>query len=412
MNAAVMQSLLGKRWGNDHPEFGTGPLPVEPYVSQKYFEAMRDRVFKKVWVCTGKRVEDIPSPGDYFVFEFEMVGASLIVVRGMDGKIRAHYNMCMHRGNKLTIHSRGSCKGKLVCSYHGWAYALDGKIASVTEEEMFCSMDKKSVNLVSVSVDSWAGFVFVNMDPNPKETLREYIGGVADLFEGYPFHELPVSWSYVAELQGSWAIARDSQLEGYHLKYLHKRTSPGVMSYAEDPNRHALDFKFFGRHSVGSFFGSRSEQTLPPVARLAATLSQTLGTTASALSDVNTWPKGVNPTRHKDWFFDVGYIFPNLHLIFLGHHAYIGHTFLPKSVNECRWNARAYMPAPKTLVDQWARECARTGVRDLWLEDGSTIEGTQRNLDSGVFKQMQIQDQEIMIRHATKVMDDMIGDWQ
>src|ERR1700730_5877120 len=121
MNAAVMQSLLGKRWGDDHPEFGTGPLPVEPYVSQKYFEAMRDRVFKKVWVCTGKRVEDIPSPGDYFVFEFEMVGASLIVVRGLDGKIRAHYNMCMHRGNKLTIHPRGSCKGKLVCSYHGWA---------------------------------------------------------------------------------------------------------------------------------------------------------------------------------------------------------------------------------------------------------------------------------------------------
>ena len=51
-------------------------------------------------------------------------------------------------------------------------------------------------------------------------------------------------------------------------------------------------------------------------------------------------------------------------------------------------------------------------MRDLWLEDGSTIEGTQKNLDSGLFKQMQIQDQEIMIRHATKVMDDMIGDWQ
>lgn len=412
MNTAMQMPKLPKRWTLEQPQLGTAPLPVEPYISQKYFDAMRDRVWKKVWVCTGKRVEDIPSPGDYFVWDFDMVGAQLIVVRGLDGVIRSHHNICMHRANKLTVHPRGSCKGKLVCSYHGWAYALDGKLATMTEQDMFYPTDRKSLDLNSVATDIWAGFVFINMDPNPKQTLREHLGGVVDLFDGYPFDQLPVAWSYTAQLNGAWAIGRDSQLEGYHLKYLHKRTSPGVMSYTEDPDRHSLDFKLIGPHSVGSFFGTRSEATLPPVARAAAGIGQTLGSTASALSDVNTWPVGVNPTRNKDWFFDVGYIFPNLHLIFLGHHAYIGHTFLPKTVNTSKWNARAYMPAPKTLVEQWAREGARTAVRDLWLEDGSTIEGTQKNLDSGVFKFMQIQDQEIMIRHADKVMSDMMGDWQ
>lgn len=411
MNAAV-ESKAGKRWTLEHPELGTGPLPVAPYLSQKYFDGMREKVFKKVWLCTGKRVDDIPNPGDYFIFDLVIARAQLIVVRGTDGKVRSFHNLCMHRGNKLTVHNCGNFKGKMVCSYHAWAWSLAGQLATVTEEEMFYNLDKKSLNLMSVPTDVWAGFVFINMDPNPKETLLEHLGPMADLLAGYPFDQLPVAWSYKTHMTTAWQNARDSQLEGYHLKYLHKRTSPGVMSHAEDPSRHSLDFKLLGRHSIGSYFGVREESTLPPVARLATKFTQTLGSVASALSDVNTWPAGVNPTRDKDWFFDVAYVFPNFHFIFLGHHAYIGHTFLPTSVNGTWWNARAYMPAPKTLVEQFSRECAKTAVRDLWTEDGSTLEGTQKVLEAGVLKYLQIQDQEIQIRHESKVMDDMVGDWQ
>ena len=46
------------------------------------------------------------------------------------------------------------------------------------------------------------------------------------------------------------------------------------------------------------------------------------------------------------------------------------------------------------------------------MEDGSTLEGTQKVLESGVLKYLQIQDQEIQIRHETRVMDEMVGDWQ
>ena len=411
MNAAV-ESKSGKRWTLEHPELGTGPLPVAPYLSQKYYEGMRENVFKKIWLCTGKRVDDIPNPGDYFIFDLEIAGAQLIVVRGTDRKVRSFHNVCMHRGNKLTVHNCGAFKGKMVCSYHAWAYNLAGQLATVTEEEMFYNLDKKSLNLVSVPTDVWAGFVFINMDPNPKETLLEHLGPINDLLTGYPFDQLPVAWSYKAHIDTAWQNARDSQLEGYHLKYLHKRTSPGLMSHAADPSRHSLDFKILGRHSIGSYFGVREESALPPVARLATKFTQTLGSVASALSDVNTWPVGVNPTRHKDWFFDVAYIFPNFHFIFLGHHAYIGHTFLPTAVNKTWWNARAYMPAPKTLVEQFSRECAKTAVRDLWTEDGSTLEGTQKVLETGILKYLQIQDQEIQIRHESRVMDEMVGDWQ
>jgi phenylpropionate dioxygenase-like ring-hydroxylating dioxygenase large terminal subunit len=411
MNAAA-EPKCKKRWTLEHPELGTHPLPVAPYLSQKYFDGMREKVFKKVWLCTGKRVDDVPSPGDYFIFDLEIVGAQIIVVRGLDGKVRAHHNVCMHRGNKLTVHNRGTFRGKMVCSYHAWAWSLDGKLATVTEEEMFYNLNKKCLSLASVACDVWAGFVFINMDPQPKETLLEHLGPIVEQVAGYPFDELPVAWSYKAHIETAWQNARDSQLEGYHLKYLHKRTNPGVMSYAEDPNRHSLDYKLLGKHSIGSYFGVKTESSLPPVSRLATKYSQTLGSTASALSDMNTLPIGVNPVRSKDWFFDICYIFPNFHFIFLGKHAYIGHTFLPVKVNRTYWNARAYMPAPKTLVEQFARESVRTAVRDLWREDGSTLEGTQKVLESGVLTHLQLQDQEVQIRHETKVLDEMVGDWQ
>lgn len=404
-------TTVGKRWTLDHPELGTGPIPVAPYISDEYFAAMRDNVFKKVWMCTGKRVDEIPSPGDFFVHDIELVSASLIVVRGLDGIIRSHHNVCKHRGNKLTVEPRGNCKGKLVCSYHGWTYGIDGKLAVVTEREMFFDLDKKTCDLASVATDVWNGFIFINLDPEPKETLLEHMGGLTELFEGYEFDQLPMSFSYTAQLNACWAAARDSQLEGYHLKYLHKRTSPGVMAYDEDPDRHSLDFKLIGRHSVGSFYGSRSESKLAPVAQLAAGISQTLGSAATSLSDVNAWPKGLNPTRSKDWFFDVLYIFPNFHIVFLGSQAYIAHTFMPKAVDKSSWNARAYLPAPTSMVEQFGRESAKCSVRDLWLEDGSTLEGTQKNLESDVLKFMHVQDQEIMIRYADKVMNDMVGEW-
>jgi phenylpropionate dioxygenase-like ring-hydroxylating dioxygenase large terminal subunit len=409
MSTVIKTPEFGKRWTPEYPGLGTGPLSLEPYLSQSYFEAMRDKVFRKVWLCTGKRVEEIPSPGDYVVFDIEMLGASLIIVRALDGTVRTHYNMCMHRANRLVQNDRGTCKGKFVCAFHGWAYGLDGKLAVATEEDMFFDLDKKSVNLVSVATDVWNGFIFVNLQPEPKETLREHIGDLWHMFDGYPFGELPTSFSYSAQLDSCWGIARDSQLEAYHVKYLHQRTAPGSMSYDADPSRHSLHFDLIGRHSVGSWYGLRSEAALPPVAQLAAKFGQTIGSSATGLSDVNQWPKALNPTRNKNWFFDAVYIFPNFHIVFLGLYAYIGHTFLPRAVNKCSWNARAYMPAPMTLVEQFSRESAKCGVRDLWLEDGSTIEGTQRNIESGRFKHFQCQDQEIMIRHAVRVMNEMVG---
>ena len=80
--------------------FDTGPIPIEPYISEDYFKLEQERVFRKVWLNVG-RIEQIPNPGDYFVKDLPMCRTSLIVTRDKKGQVRAFHNMCAHRGNKV-----------------------------------------------------------------------------------------------------------------------------------------------------------------------------------------------------------------------------------------------------------------------------------------------------------------------
>jgi len=413
-----LSDLKNTRWTLDHPHLGTGPVPIDSYRSPDYFELIKEKVFRKTWICTGKRVDEIPNPGDYFLENTEITRTSVIVVRGMDGVIRGFHNTCKHRGTQLVFDSYGSLAGKLKCIYHGWAYALNGKNMLVTEREMFFNPDEMNKDLIPVSVDVWAGFIFVNLDPHPEESLKEHLGPeLMELFEDYPFEKTTVQLSYSGDLDCSWPILRDSQIDGYHLKYLHVRSAPGFMENADAPNRHAWDFKLLGKHSFGSFYGNRAKGSedapkLAPIASLMSEIGQTLASDTAARGAAKSLPKGVNPTKAKEWFFDILYIFPNFHIIFLGYDAYAGHKMMPgKEVDKSNWNARYFAPpvSMDSLVDQWAAEYMKYSLRDLWREDGNTTSGAQASINSGILTEMYLQDQEIMIRHAEKVLNEAVG---
>ncbi len=87
------------KYPTDVPAMGDAPLPVEPYVSRAFFEREREKVFKRAWLQVA-RDEDIPHPGDYRVVDLEVLGWSVILTRGSDGRLRAFHNICTHRGNR------------------------------------------------------------------------------------------------------------------------------------------------------------------------------------------------------------------------------------------------------------------------------------------------------------------------
>ena len=66
---------------------------------------------------------------------------SIIAVRGDDDRVRAFYNVCQHRGNRLVTAEVGTlATGDFQCAYHGWRFDTGGTcraIPSVVEEQNF-----------------------------------------------------------------------------------------------------------------------------------------------------------------------------------------------------------------------------------------------------------------------------------
>ena len=65
----------------------------------------------------------------------------------------------------------GTCR-QFTCKYHGWRYGLDGDLTFVQQEEEFFDLDKADYGLVPVQVETWEGFIFVNLDPETTAPVR------------------------------------------------------------------------------------------------------------------------------------------------------------------------------------------------------------------------------------------------
>jgi phenylpropionate dioxygenase-like ring-hydroxylating dioxygenase large terminal subunit len=397
--ATAVQTANGHKWHDRYPELGTEPLPIEPYISRTYFEKERERIFRKVWLNVG-RVEQIPQPGAYFVKDLAVCNTSILVVRGKDGAIRAFHNMCSHRGNQLVWNTKGMCQ-MFTCKFHGWTYALDGALRHITDEQNFFGLKKEELGMTPVAVDTWEGFIFINVDPEPKETLHEYLGEIGTGIKGYPFDEVSaICFSWETELKANWKIVKDSFQEAYHVSTLHRRTIGSIFGGKSNVYAHAIDFTLFPRHGRVSLFGDTDWQ--PTVVE---SLAQRFGSSLIKhdFSPENL-PQGVNPTRDPNWSIDGNILFPNC-LIWVSEGTYLQHTLWPLAEDRTLWEIRVYYPKANTLAQRFSREYAKVIFRDLLMEDGSTMERTQSMLASGAKKEIHVQDEELLIRQHHKVME-------
>ena len=107
------------------------------------------------------RLDEVTRPGDFFTCE--VLGEPLVITRGTDGVLRGFYNVCRHRAGNVAA-GKGNRKS-LQCRYHGWTYALDGRLLTTPEFEGVADFDKTCYGLQPVRVETWGPFVFANLDP-------------------------------------------------------------------------------------------------------------------------------------------------------------------------------------------------------------------------------------------------------
>src|SRR5215467_13098988 len=111
-------------------------LPSRYYTTPEIFRREQELIFAREWFCAG-REEDIPAPGDYRVLD--VAGESVLAVRTKRGELKAHYNVCRHRGTRLCAEPQGSnwgvrvrggvmSDGTIRCPYHQWTYGFDGDL--------------------------------------------------------------------------------------------------------------------------------------------------------------------------------------------------------------------------------------------------------------------------------------------
>jgi len=393
------------KWTMQYPELGTGPIPIDHCISRDYYEEERSHIFRRVWLNVG-REEEIPGPGSYFVRELQVCDSSVLVVRGRDNRIRAFYNMCSHRGNKLARTCRGKTGG-FICGFHGWKYDLAGNLVHVPDETEFFDFDPKDHGLTAIPISVWAGFIFINFQPQPVQSLTDFLGELGEGLRAFPFSEMTLSGSYRAEVKANWKITLDSFQEGYHVASLHKRSAGRAYADQKNPVTHALAFRLFQLHRMMSIPGAAGYSPTP-VELIAHRFGSSVTKIGGDRGSQNPLPTALNSTKDPSRVFDMIIFFPNF-FMFLFEGTYFTYNFWPLAVNRTVWETRMYFPPAKNAGQRFSQEYARIALRDTLLEDGNTLEAIQENLASGAKTHFVLQDQEILIRHSHKVIADMIA---
>lgn len=196
------------------------PLPAGRYTSDLFFELEQKFLWSKVWLYAAHDSQ-LPDPGDFVLLDIP--GKAVFLVRGRDGRVRAFYNVCSHRGAPLVREPCGK-ENRLRCTYHQWTYDLDGRLLAVMDERDFPQpFDKSTLGLQEVRCEAWGRWLFINEDANAAP-LRDWLGMIATEFDQFGIDTLRPAAIRSYTLECNWKLTMDAFLEVYHIKGIHPKT--------------------------------------------------------------------------------------------------------------------------------------------------------------------------------------------
>src|SRR6266516_4857443 len=194
-------------------------IPSWCYTDPTTLPVERQRIFARTWQLVG-REDQAAAPGSYFTAS--VAGEPLLVVRGSDGRLRALSNVCRHRAGPVAK-GEGSCSA-FRCGYHGWSYALDGRLVNTPEWDGVEAFEKESVRLPEFRVETWLGLVFVNLD-DEAPSLAETLEDLPEVLAARDWKGVRLAERKDWYLDCNWKVYVDNYLEGYHIPIVH----PGLM---------------------------------------------------------------------------------------------------------------------------------------------------------------------------------------
>ena len=98
------------------------------YSDPEIFDRELEKIFSVAWIFIG-HVSQIPNSGDFFCTD--VARQPIVMTRHKDGAVKVLFNRCGHRGAQV-VGSESGCAETFRCCYHGWEYATDGTLLSLS----------------------------------------------------------------------------------------------------------------------------------------------------------------------------------------------------------------------------------------------------------------------------------------
>jgi choline monooxygenase len=208
-------------------------LIPDAYTEQSYFELEREQVFARSWipVCVAG---EVAAPGDFIVVE--AAGRSVIVCRNREGDLRAHHNVCRHRGARLCDAGPGHADRFFKCPYHSWAYDLNGRClgtplftadSEVPEDQRAIfdtsgakAFDKADYGLYPVRCEQWGFLIFICLGDDAPPLLDE-LGDLPERLAAFRLEEWQLERRLEYQISANWKLIAENFMEYYHLPWVH-----------------------------------------------------------------------------------------------------------------------------------------------------------------------------------------------
>lgn len=200
-----------------------GLLDRAVFTDEDIYRQEQRRIFATNWLFLA-HTDQFHKPGDFFTTY--MGEDPVIVAMDKNKRVRAYLNSCRHRGARVCRADSGATRS-FNCTYHGWAYDLDGKLISIPNKEGYPeSFAAQDWGLVEVPhVESYQGLIFGTWNPQP-ESLRDSLGDMAWYLDAMLDHDgqgtVVVGGVHKWVLEGNWKLAAEQfATDWYHVNMSH-----------------------------------------------------------------------------------------------------------------------------------------------------------------------------------------------